>query len=255
MNNSLKRVAEIAASAARVAQYRHPELIESKGRHDFVTDIDRKLQADIARDLSLSFPGTPVFGEEDLTPDVRLPDDAFLIDPLDGTSNFIAGVPFSCVSVARIVDGATTLAVVVDIGTGCVYAAACGQGAWRNELPLRTPPPRFGLIALSSGVIDASPDLDTLRRLRQFGKIRNFGAQALQLCFVAQGSLLLCASVEARLWDDAAGRLIAREAGAYYQASCESDPLQPTGLQGSLCAHPGIFAEAAEILRPLLRLA
>lgn len=249
MSSALSRLAAIAEAAASTARHATPELIEEKSLQDFVTDIDRRLQHEIGASLRQVFPDVPAFGEEGIAADLHLPDKAFLIDPLDGTGNWIAGLCFSAVSIAYLEHGKTVLAAVADIFGGEVYTAEAGKGAWRDGVGLRMPTGPSALIALSSGVLDAVVGRDDFPALRRFGKLRNLGSQALQLCAVARGSLALNASLEARLWDDAAGRLIATEAGAIYRAHVPvEDRGRPVARQRSLCAHPAVFEGAAAIL-------
>jgi myo-inositol-1(or 4)-monophosphatase len=252
MSTALSQLALIAERAASVARNATPASVDEKSMQDFVTDMDRGLQMDITAALQQSFPNVEALGEEGIAADAHLPDKAFLIDPLDGTGNWIAGLPFSAVSIAYLEQGHTVMAVVAAIAGTDVYTAELGNGAWRNgnRLQMAGPPP--ALIALSSGVVDACVGTETYRALRRFGKLRNLGSQALQLCAVAQRSLALNASVEARLWDDAAGCLIATEAGARYRATvAATDTGRPTARQQSLCAHPEVFDAASTILEPI----
>ncbi|HVW77363.1 MAG TPA: inositol monophosphatase family protein [Alloacidobacterium sp.] len=252
MSHALSQLTSIAEAAASTARNATPKLVEEKSLQDFVTDMDRSLQHEISAALGKAFPNVPVFGEEGIADDLELPDKAFLIDPLDGTGNWIAGISFSAVSIAYIENGATVLAAVAAIFGGGVYSAEAGKGAWRDGVRLQVPAQPSALIGLSSGVLDAMVGGEKFRLLRRFGKLRNLGSQALQLCAVARGSLALDASLEARLWDDAAGRLIASEAGAIYRAHVGAeDSKRPVVRQNSLCAHPAVFNAAAEILEPL----
>jgi myo-inositol-1(or 4)-monophosphatase len=251
MSTALLLLASIAEAAAATARNATPSLIEQKSSQDFVTDVDRSLQRHITSALKRAFPVVPAFGEEDMPADLHLPEKAFLIDPLDGTGNWIAGLPFSAVSIAYLEDGETVLAAIAAIAGDGVYMAELGKGAWRDSVRL-SPGAPSELIALSSGVLDAAVSTGIFRDLRRYGKLRNLGSQALQLCAVARGSLALNASLEARLWDDAAGRLIATEAGARYCATvATSDRDRPTARQHSLCAHPAVFNAAAAILEPI----
>lgn len=255
MSDVLARLCGYVSAAAAIAAATRPAVIEEKNFHDYVTDMDRRLE-DMLRDALEPMFGVPVVGEETVDEDDRLPDVAIVVDPLDGTGNWIAGLPFAAVSVALVEHGVSTLAAVVSIGPGTVFSAEAGRGAWRNGAPLHLadsmPQP---LIALSTGLMDAIVGGPAYGRLRAFGKLRNLGSQALQLCAVAQGALALNASREARLWDDAAGRLIAAEAGAQYRAFVPAaSRTLPTAHQGSLCAHPSIADSAEAVLAPYLEI-
>jgi myo-inositol-1(or 4)-monophosphatase len=252
MTGALSQLAQIAERAAAIARHATPSSIDEKSVQDFVTDMDRRLQAEIGAAIQQAFPKVAVLGEEGIDADAELPEKAFLIDPLDGTGNWIAGLPFSAVSIAYLEQGSTVMAVVAAIAGTDVYTAELGKGAWRNGNRLHIAAPPAALIGLSSGVVDAALGTDVYSALRRFGKLRNLGSQALQLCAVAQRSLALNASLEARLWDDAAGRLIATESGARYRANLPaSDAGRPTARQQSLCAHPDIFDAVSTILQPI----
>lgn len=252
MSNALSQLAAIAEQAASVARQARPKSVDEKSVQDFVTDMDRGLQQQITAALRASFPDVEAFGEEGISAEQQLPEKCFLIDPLDGTGNWIAGLPFSAVSIAYLEQGQTEMAVVAAIPSTDVYKAELGKGAWRNDNRLEVSGPPPALIGLSSGVVDAAVGSDAYRALRRIGKLRNLGSQALQLCAVAQGSLAMNASIEARLWDDAAGRLIAMEAGARYRANVPAaEAGRPTARQNSLCAHPAVFDAASMILQPI----
>lgn len=252
MSPEAREIAAIACRAAATARSARPAMVEQKSFQDFVTDMDRRLEAEITAALETVFPGVPVHGEESIGDNDRIAGSAFMVDPLDGTSNWIAGLPLCAVSIAQMEAGRTVLAAVADIWHGTVYVAAEGQGAFRNEARLATPAPSSALMCLSTGLLDASADGALFRAMRPFGKLRNLGSQALQLCAVADGALVLDASLEARLWDDAAGRLIVTEAGARYAAAVAPEEAdRPAARQRSLAAHPAIFEEAERLLRPI----
>lgn len=253
MNADAAALARITAEAASVARTNRPVHIETKALQDFVTDMDHRLEEQIRGHLQTEFPGIPVLGEESVRDDEHLPGVAFIVDPLDGTGNWIAGIRIAAVSVALIRDGKTELAAVTDIYNGTSYAALAGKGAWRDSSLLTPPAEPNGLICLSTGLLDRADGDGTFRALRKFGKLRNLGAQSLQLCAVAEGALALSASFEARLWDDAAGRLIAEEAGARYESfAAAEDKNRPAAQQRSLCAHSAVWGECLGILAPAL---
>jgi myo-inositol-1(or 4)-monophosphatase len=255
MKPVLASLAAHVAEAAAMAAGARPKSVEQKSLHDFVTDMDRRLEDRLRTVLEPLF-GAPVLGEESITNDEVLPPRALLVDPLDGTGNWIAGLPFAAVSVAYLEHGASILGAIVSIGHGSVYTAEAGVGAWRDgrRMTLAGTQPQ-PLMALSTGLLDVLDGTNGFRAVRRYGKLRNFGSQALQLCAVAQGALALNASIEARLWDDAAGRLVATEAGANYATHVsEAEAAHPAAKQRCIAAHPAISDEAAAILTPFLQL-
>src|SRR5256712_14190875 len=108
-----------------------------KARHDFVTEADRAAERLVAEPLTASVPGSTVVGEE-LTPDgPRAGEIVWIVDPLDGTTNFLHRYPQYAVSVACVVRGALGVGVVHDVARDIVYWAASGHGAWQGERRLR----------------------------------------------------------------------------------------------------------------------
>ncbi|MFP4327082.1 MAG: inositol monophosphatase family protein [Paracoccaceae bacterium] len=236
-----------------------PADVSGKGQtgQDFVTSVDLALQAGLETGLTALLPGARVVGEEGFAGMDRTGAPVWLVDPLDGTVNFVAGLPCYAMAVVLIRDGAPVLAAVRDLPRRVTYSAIAGEGAFLDGVPLRPRTHAARLAVLSSGLMrdlaDNAPEV--LSGLLGSFKLRNLGSQALHLCHAAAGHLALVASREARGWDDMAGALIAREAGLVYGHYGPASP--ETGAeQMSLCAPAGLFeTHAVELARSLPRMA
>ncbi|WP_322796032.1 inositol monophosphatase family protein [Tepidiforma sp.] len=188
-------------------------------RTDMVTEADRAAEALIVERIGSARPDDAVMGEEGARREghtgVR-----WVVDPLDGTTNFIYGVPAYGVSIGVERDGQVVAGVVFDAAHGEAFTALLGSGAWRDGRPIRA----SGKAELATALIGTGFGYDAAQRALQgamltrlIGRVRDIrrmGSAALDLAHVACG--MLDGYYEYRLnpWDIAAGGLIAREAGA-----------------------------------------
>lgn len=213
---------------------------EDKGSDglDLVTSIDLAMQARLEQDLAALLPGSVVVGEEDYAAHEGR-DPVWLVDPLDGTVNFVAQLPAYSVAVVLLIAGQPALAAVYDIPQGDLYSAQAGRGARLNGAPLQPRTHKARLAVVSSGLLKdlAQTAPAALAELLEAFKLRNFGSQALHLCYAAAGRVSLVASREAKGWDDLAGALIAQEAGLTYGSYAPAACARPMDQdQLSLCA-------------------
>lgn len=194
-----------------------------KGEFDLVTETDVAVENFIQTELQHRFPTHQVIAEEGhQAGEVALSEFCWVIDPLDGTVNFALGIPFFSVALALLYQGQPILGWVYDPIRDELFHARQGGGSFVNERRLEVEPKAVNLLPVggSSGFlgwglkVDSALILQTL--LGRFGKLRILGSQALQLSYVAAGRLRAAISWESRLWDDMAGALIVKEAGASY---------------------------------------
>jgi myo-inositol-1(or 4)-monophosphatase len=249
-----------ATAAARAAAYlrrtRPPaaRAWAEKAQHDFVTDVDRHAEELLGETLLRLEPGSTVLGEE-LTPDAaRSGRIVWIVDPLDGTTNFLHGYPQYAVSIGALVDGALGVGVVHDVPRDLVYRAATGQGAWCGEAPLHvsviTDP---GRALVGTGFPYKHPsELD--RYLQQLGAVlqasggvRRAGSASLDLADVSAGRLDAFWELSLAPWDVAAGVVLLREAGgAVTTLAGNADVLH----HGSIVAgNPRLHGWLMELLR------
>ena len=196
--------------------------IEAKGLNDFVTDVDRTAEREILQQLCKTYPHHTFLGEEGgLSGE---PDSEFrwFIDPLDGTTNFIHGLPHFAVSIACEHRGSLEHAVVLDPIRGEEFTASRGRGAYLNGRRIRVSS-RDSLFnaLLGTGLPfrQSNPDhlaaqLDTVAALGTQGAVvRTMGSAALDLAYVAAGRLDAFWHTGLASWDIAAGALLIQEAG------------------------------------------
>jgi myo-inositol-1(or 4)-monophosphatase len=224
MRAAARRAAEFIAQQAG----RRGDLAwEHKGPADFVSAVDRGAE-DIIRDALLAeFPDAGFLGEESYDPAQGLGDAlTFVVDPLDGTTNFLHGFPWYAVSVGATDAGAPVAAVVQNVPTGELFSATLGGGAWRRPAP-DAPAERIAVSAIADppralvGTGFPFKELAHLDRyLRQFAAVtrgtagvRRAGSAALDLCDVACGRFEAFWELTLSPWDIAAGILLVREAG------------------------------------------
>ena len=191
-----------------------------KSQHDFVTDIDRGSEALIAEQLQRGVPGSLVVGEE-LTPElVAQGDVVWIVDPLDGTTNFLHGYPEYSVSIGCVVRRALCVGVIHDVPKNVVYRAWSGGGAWMDSTRLKVSgvsEPKRALVATGFPF----RQLGALERyLRQFAAItqqvsgiRRAGSAALDFAHIAAGQFDAFWEIGLAPWDIAAGVVMIREAG------------------------------------------
>lgn len=230
--------------------------ISTKRKQDYVTDIDRKSDSFLTDRLATLLADVPVFSEE--RPVDGTAKRFWIIDPLDGTHNLIAGLPMVAVSVALCDHLGPVLGTVFDVFGQICYSAGRGSGAQKNGDRLKILDQAMDLAAVSTGLLDRMIDHpDAWRQLRHLVKIRNLGSQALQLCAVAEGRLGAALSHEARFWDDAAGGLIVREAGGIYESRVPGQDFRvmivnQTEMK-SAAVHPALYPEVRGILGLIYR--
>lgn len=226
MKYSLDLVHLATAAAARAGDYlrgvrrpRDPAGWTMKGQNDFVTAADRESEEIIRQVLLRGAPGSTVMGEE-FSPDAERRGLVWIVDPIDGTANFIHGFPAWGVSIAAEVDGVLEAGVVLAVETNQLFHATRGGGAWLNEQRLQvssiTAP---GHALIGTGFPFKQVDL-LARYQRQFARvtpatagIRRAGSAALDLAWVASGIFDGFWELVLAPWDVAAGILLVREAG------------------------------------------
>jgi myo-inositol-1(or 4)-monophosphatase len=215
-----KRAAAAASDYIRtVERPAGPSGWTAKSRRDFVTEVDRTAERLITEVLLAAEPGSRIVGEE-LSPEVVSGGLVWVVDPLDGTTNFLHDFPCYAVSIAAAVDGVLEAGVVVDVPRDRTYSAARGRGAWEDGRRLavsRIADPDFALIGTGFPFRDNS---GIEQYQRQFARIsgatsgiRRPGAAALDLADVAAGRYDGFWEQRLSAWDLAAGVLLVREAG------------------------------------------
>jgi myo-inositol-1(or 4)-monophosphatase len=210
-----------AAEVVRAGAERRSTLAwESKGRFDFVSEVDRASEAAIGEVVAQRHPDAMLLAEEG-SPDAGATRGlVFVADPLDGTTNFLHGMPWYAVSIAALVDGVPAAGAVINVATGALFTATAGGGARHAGAPMRvseiTDPSR-ALIATGfpfsreEEIARYVPMLPAV--MRATAGIRRAGAAALDLADVACGRYEAFWELRLAPWDLAAGVLLVREAG------------------------------------------
>ncbi|HTY31319.1 inositol monophosphatase family protein [Mycobacterium sp.] len=222
---------------------------------DPVTVVDTETERLLRDRLARLRPGDPILGEEGGGPADAgsAPDGAvtWVLDPIDGTVNFVYGIPAYAVSVGAQINGVSVAGAVADVVAGRVYSAAAGLGAHvvdgQGAAPLRC----AAVDDLSMALLGTGFGYSRRRRATQAAllaqllpvvrDVRRIGAAALDLCMVAAGRLDAYYEHGLQVWDRAAGALIAAEAGARVVVT---EPDGPSGGAGLVvAAAPGIADE------------
>lgn len=268
--SSLRVVAEqLATEAAGFVRRRRTEVfgagslpgrddsaVRSKStRTDPVTVVDTETERLLRDRLAELRPGDPIVGEEEGGSATARPGaPTWVLDPIDGTVNFVYGIEAYAVSVGVQVDGRSVAGAVANVPTGEVFSAARGEGAQlcrdRVSTALRCNPVQevsMALVGTGFGYAPARRRLQAevlARLLPEVRDVRRVGSCALDLCMVAAGRLDAYYELGVKVWDWAAGALIAEEAGAVML-------LPPVEGDGGLlvAAAPGIAAEFDAALR------
>lgn len=216
---------EAADGAARILLNYFGNLhhVAEKEQAGLVSEADRESETFIVSRLRAAFPDHRFLGEEtglSTQQKVQSGDALWIIDPLDGTTNYVHRFPMFCISIALEIDGVPQFGLVDAPKLGLRFTALRGQGAYLNGRRIQTSPRtafREGLFA--TGFAVGASGLDAQYKLidlcvKDARGIRRAGAAALDLCFVADGVWDVFWEQNLQPWDMAAGALIAREAGA-----------------------------------------
>ncbi len=229
MSQSLHPMLNIAIKAARAAgviinrgSMRLDQIqVDSKGPNDFVSEVDRAAEAAVIDILLTAYPSHGILAEESgAQHGAKDSDFIWLIDPLDGTTNFLHGLPIYCVSIALAFRGVVQQAVVYDPNRNDLFFASRGRGAFLNDKRLRV----GKRIRLADALIGTGFPFrrgDNFQRymrmlesvMQSCAGLRRPGAAALDLCYVAAGWYDGFFETGLSPWDVAAGSLIITEAG------------------------------------------
>lgn len=214
--------AVIRAGEVQMQHFGRDIRVDKKGAIDLVTEIDLQVEREFRDMIAMRFPHHVVLGEEFAAEGDRERNAEFtwVIDPVDGTTNFAHGLPIFCSSVALEIQGEAAVGAIYDPNRRELFTAIRGRGAWLNGAPLR--------VSMADAVIDSllvtgfhyNIHKDPEELLGLFGEfitraraVRRLGSAAIDLCYVAAGRFDGFWEQKLQPWDVAAGALIVSEAG------------------------------------------
>jgi myo-inositol-1(or 4)-monophosphatase len=192
--------------------------IEHKGRIDLVTSMDCRIQTGIVKEIERAWPGHSILAEEDCAKQGET-EYTWIIDPIDGTTNFIHHIPFFCVSIAVTKSGQPFIGVCYNPISGDLFHAQAGQGAYQNGRKIFVSSTEKLLDSLvATGFPYMQENLDAIIArfscvLSRAQGIRRLGSAELDLCYVAAGAFDAFWEEGLKPWDMAAGVAILKEAG------------------------------------------
>jgi len=255
----------IATRAARAAgqtimrAYTELDRVEvsTKGINDFVTSVDKEAEATITYQIRKSYPDHTIVGEEDGENRGQNKDYVWIVDPLDGTNNFVRGIPHFAVSIALQHKGVTEIAVIYDPVREELFSAVRGKGAKINDFRMRV----TSVNELDSTMIGTGFPFKSRQHTETYMKIlaevfpqcadlRRAGSAALDLAYVAAGRLDGFFEIGLKPWDIAAGDLICSEAGGTVTDFTGGDNYLVSG--NIVAGTPKVTSQLVKIMRPLL---
>jgi myo-inositol-1(or 4)-monophosphatase len=245
VNTARALLATCVAAAARASEIirdgaaRRQTLVwEQKSEFDFVSDVDRRAEHALTDVITQRHADARILGEEfSPTTDAQV-GLVFVADPLDGTTNFLHGIPWYAVSVAAMVDGELVAGAVLNVANGELFTATAGGGTRLNGQPASvsaTTEPARAIVG-TGFPFKAGQDVDEYLRMlprviRETSGIRRPGAASLDLASVACGRFDAFWEITLAPWDIAAGLLLIREAGGITTTlTGEPAPVAHTGL-------------------------
>lgn len=234
MQDTLLFAKQLARDAGKILadNLGHISKIDYKGRCDMVTNVDRESEEFIANQLEKRFPEHDLLAEESHHAEAKS-EYRWIVDPLDGTNNYVHGIPFFVVSIALEYKNEVVLGVVFNPVSKELFWAGKGEGAYLNDDKLHVSRnAKMEECMLCTGFPygfgdDKKRNLEYWRRFQLIAQgLRRFGAAALDLCYVAAGRLDGFWELSLHPWDVAAGLLIIREAGGR-TTNLEGQPATP----------------------------
>ena len=244
----IEAVKEIALAAGEILMEKllTGVSVQAKGSIDLVTDADQASEAFVVRELRKRFPEHGILAEEGARRE-GAGEYLWVIDPLDGTTNFAHGFPYFCVSIGLVQGDETVLAVVYDPVRRECFAAEKGSGAYLNGRRLtvsKTDTVHRSLLATGFPYDIATTSRNNLEAFSRVNKasqgVRSLGAAAMDLCQVAAGRLDAFWELSLRPWDLAAGSLMVQEAQGTV-TGCAGEKFSPLGHD--VCASNGFIHE------------
>jgi myo-inositol-1(or 4)-monophosphatase len=214
--------------ARRLFEKREAGIFQLKGHQNYLTEADSEVERFITAQITESFPGDTVFGEEE---GGRFSANTWVIDPIDGTANFARGIPHFSISIAYVRDGAPVIGAIVSPMVKELFAARQGGGATLNGRPIRVSP--------TSDIKQATIELgwSTRRPLEAYAEmlkrvvatgagILRQGSGALGMAYVAAGRIDGYGELHINSWDVLAGIVLVREAGGWTNDFMANDGLR-----------------------------
>ena len=213
-----RQTARIVKQAARIMKKGTGMVFEKSGAANLVTDADVRVQQYLQEKLSRLIPGSGFLCEEENVADTQK-DYVWVIDPIDGTTNFVRGIPECAISVGLLYKMEPVLGVVMAPRLNLLFTAVKGQGAYCCGKRIHTSEKTFAQALFCTGLCLYQKELsDRCEAIMaqihpQCSDIRRFGSCALELCYVAMGRCDLFFEIRTYPWDYAAGLLMITEAG------------------------------------------
>lgn len=255
MLNKIIRVVQEAGEMIRCAHDIQQVTTEKTNPADLVTKYDTAVQAFLRRELTRLMPEADFLGEEGGHDELTAPW-VFVVDPIDGTTNFVRNFGHSNISVALAHNGQSEYGVVYNPYRGELFAARRGEGATLNGKPLRVSDsdPAHAILLCGSTVYDRELTDHHFAIMRALydstADYRRMGAAALDLCYVAGGRAEVFFECRLRPWDIAAGSLILTEAGGQI-TQLDGSPLDVLH-NCSVFATNGVCHRLIDVIQPSL---
>ena len=245
----IEKIIEIAKEAGQIMlTAESPNVMEKAGHANFCTETDEKIQAFLIGRLAEIVPEASFLGEEDgqdVFTSKMGKGYCFVIDPIDGTSNFIYSYRPSVISIALLKDGDPYMAVVYNPYDNMMFSATTGQGAYMNgraimssDTPLSDSLAVFGTAPYYTDLQDRTFEIAG-KLLPLCVDLRRSGTAAWDMCCVAMGRCNLYFELKIQLWDYAAAALIASEAGCIV-TDIEGSNLSYKGATSVICRARGV---------------
>ncbi|XP_072763921.1 inositol monophosphatase 1 [Anoplolepis gracilipes] len=251
------RLVKQAGSIINEKIYQPKEVVTKSSEIDLVTEWDQKVEKLLINGISSKYPDHKFIGEEStaMGQKVELTNaPTWIIDPIDGTMNFVHGLPHTCISVALLINKTAEIGIVYNPILDQLFTARKGQGAFLNGAPIHVSDKkelRNSLLMLETGTSRDPEQLEAIlqninKLITRVHGIRTLGSAALNICMVALGGADIYFEFGIHAWDFAAGELIVREAGGV--------SIDPAGGPLDVLSRRALCASSMELAQELSKL-